>query len=97
MKAALCKSLDGPDAVVVEDIPEPVPGKGEALVRVHAAALNFLDTLIVRGRYQTKPQLPFSPASEFGPAETSSTSSIAPIGDSVMTWTDCSQGVLPIF
>jgi NADPH2:quinone reductase len=65
MKAALCTSLDGPDAVSVQDIPEPVAGKGEALVRVHAAALNFLDTLIVRGKYQTKPQLPFSPASEF--------------------------------
>ena len=66
MKAALCKSLDGPDAIVIEDIPEPAaPGKGEALVRVHVAALNFLDTLQTRGKYQVKPQLPFSPASEF--------------------------------
>lgn len=65
MKAALCKSLDGPDAIVIEDIPEPQPGKGEVIVRVRAAALNFLDTLVVRGKYQTKPTLPFSPAGEF--------------------------------
>lgn len=65
MKAALCKTLNGPDAIVVEDIPDPVAGAGEAIVRVHAAALNFLDTLVVRGKYQHKPELPFSPASEF--------------------------------
>ena len=66
MKAALCKSLDGPDAIVVEDIADPAaPGPGEAQVRVRVAALNFLDTLIVRGKYQQKPPLPFSPASEF--------------------------------
>lgn len=64
MKAALCKRLDGPDGVVVEDVAEPVPGAGEAIVRVHEAALNFFDTLITRGKYQTKPELPFSPCGE---------------------------------
>lgn len=64
MKAALCKSLDGPEAIVVEEIADPVPGPDEVVVRVHAAALNFLDTLITRGKYQFKPELPFSPAAE---------------------------------
>src|SRR5262245_54490377 len=64
MKAALCKSLDGPEGVVIEEIAEPVAGPGEAVVRVHAAALNFFDTLITRGKYQTKPELPFSPSGE---------------------------------
>jgi len=64
MKAALCKSLDGPQAVVVEDIAEPVAGSGEVVVRVRAAALNFFDTLITRGKYQMKPALPFSPSAE---------------------------------
>ncbi len=64
MKAALCKRLDGPDGILIEDIPEPSPGPGEALVKVKAAALNFLDTLITRGKYQSKPDLPFSPAAE---------------------------------
>lgn len=64
MKAALCKSLDGPDALVIEDIADPVAAPGEVVVRVRAAALNFLDTLITRGKYQFKPELPFSPAAE---------------------------------
>ena len=64
MKAALCKSLDGPAGVVVEEIADPEAGPGEAVVRVHAAALNFFDTLITRGKYQTRPPLPFSPAGE---------------------------------
>jgi NADPH2:quinone reductase len=65
MRAALCKSLDGPDAIVIETIPDPVAKAGEVVVRVKAAALNFFDTLVVRGKYQYKPELPFSVASEF--------------------------------
>ncbi|OJU24653.1 MAG: NADPH:quinone oxidoreductase [Alphaproteobacteria bacterium 64-6] len=64
MKAALCKSLEGPEAIVIEEIADPVPGPDEVVVRVRAAALNFLDTLITRGKYQFKPDLPFSPAAE---------------------------------
>lgn len=64
MKAALCKCLDGPDALVIEDIPCPEPGPGDVRIRVRKAALNFFDTLITRGRYQVKPALPFSPSGE---------------------------------
>lgn len=64
MKAALCKSLDGPEALVLEDIAEPEAGPGEVIVAVSAAALNFFDTLITRGKYQSKPALPFSPGGE---------------------------------
>jgi NADPH2:quinone reductase len=64
MKAALCKSLDGPEAVVIEEIADPTAAAGEVVVRVRAAALNFFDTLITRGKYQTKPALPFSPSGE---------------------------------
>jgi NADPH2:quinone reductase len=64
MKAALCKSLDGPDALVIEEIADPTAGPGEVVIRVRAAALNFFDTLITRGKYQTKPALPFSPSGE---------------------------------
>lgn len=64
MKAALCKRLDGPDGVTIENIAEPVAGAGQAVVRVTAVALNFFDTLITRGKYQTKPELPFSPGGE---------------------------------
>jgi NADPH2:quinone reductase len=64
MKAALCKSLDGPAALVIETLPEPVAAPGEAIVRVEAVGLNFADTLITRGKYQFKPDLPFSPGAE---------------------------------
>ena len=64
MKAALCKSLGGPASLTVEEIAAPEPGPGEVLIAVKAAALNFFDTLITRGKYQSKPELPFSPAAE---------------------------------
>jgi NADPH:quinone reductase len=66
MKAALCKSLDGPAAITIEDVPAPKAAPGEVVVAVQCASLNFLDTLITRGKYQYKPTLPFSPAAEFG-------------------------------
>jgi NADPH2:quinone reductase len=65
MKALLCSRLGGPDDLEIGDLPDPAPGPGEAVVKVHAAALNFFDTLIIAGKYQTKPALPFSPAAEF--------------------------------
>ncbi len=68
MKAVLCEELAGPDGLVVRDIPVPdevlSPGPGRVAVRVHAVGLNFFDTLITRGRYQYKPQVPFSPGGE---------------------------------
>jgi NADPH2:quinone reductase len=64
MKAVLCKSLDGPESLVLEDIAEPTAGPGEVVIKVTAAALNFFDTLVTRGKYQKKPPLPFSPSGE---------------------------------
>lgn len=64
MKAILCRSLDGPQNLTLDDLPMPEPKPGEVLIRVKAAALNFLDSLIVRGKYQFKPDLPFSPGGE---------------------------------
>ena len=64
MRAALCKNLDDGGAIVIEDVVKPQAGKGEVLVRVEAAALNFFDNLIIRGKYQYRPDLPFSPCAE---------------------------------
>ena len=64
MRALLCTRLDGPEHLEIVEIPDPVPGPGQALVRIRLAALNFFDTLIVAGRYQVKPPLPFSPGGE---------------------------------
>jgi len=65
MKAILCTHYGTPDELELADIPQPVAGPGEAVVRVKAAALNFFDLLIIAGKYQVKPPFPFSPASEF--------------------------------
>ena len=64
MKALLCTRLGGPEDLSVEDLADPVAGPGEVLVRVSVAALNFFDTLIIAGKYQVKPELPFSPGGE---------------------------------
>lgn len=65
MKALLCTRYGTPDDLELADIADPTPAAGEAVVRVEAAALNFFDTLIIAGKYQTKPAMPFSPAAEF--------------------------------
>src|ERR1041384_1136207 len=65
MKALLCTHYGTPDDLELAEIAEPKPGSGEVLVKIHAAALNFFDTLIIAGKYQFKPAPPFSPAAEF--------------------------------
>ena len=65
MKALLCTRYGTPDDLEFADVPNPEPGPGEAVVKVAAAALNFFDTLIIAGKYQTKPAMPFSPSAEF--------------------------------
>ncbi|MBW7470626.1 NADPH:quinone oxidoreductase family protein [Marinobacter sp. M216] len=64
MKAILCKEYGPADSLVIEDVPSPeVKGRG-VKVRVKAAGLNFPDTLIIEGKYQLKPSMPFSPGGE---------------------------------
>lgn len=65
MKALLCTHYGTPEELELADLPDPVPQAGEIVVRVKAAALNFFDTLIIQGKYQTKPAFPFSPSAEF--------------------------------
>lgn len=64
MKAVLCQELGHADKLVVADIEAPKPGKGEVLLDVKAAGLNFPDVLIIQGLYQFKPDLPFVPGGE---------------------------------
>jgi NADPH:quinone reductase len=65
MKALICPSLGPPENLKVMDVEQPVPAEGEVVVEVAYAALNFMDTLIIEGKYQLKPAPPFSPAGEF--------------------------------
>jgi NADPH2:quinone reductase len=86
MQAILCTRYGTPDDLELREVPDPIPGEGEAVVKIAAAALNFFDTLIIAGKYQYKPELPFSPAAEFAGVVESlgpKVSSLA-VGDRVM-------------
>jgi NADPH:quinone reductase len=65
VKAILCTRFGTADDLMLADLPETVAGPGEVVTRVKAVALNFYDTLIIAGRYQKQPPLPFSPGGEF--------------------------------
>src|SRR5689334_15277525 len=65
MRAVLCKEIADPAVLSVEDgVPTPPLSGGSVRVAVHAAGVNFADTLVITGRYQEKPPLPFSPGLE---------------------------------
>ncbi len=66
MKAVLCKAYGPPEDLVMEEVPDPEPGEGEAVIEVHAASLNFPDGLQIQGKYQFQPPMPFTPGSEVG-------------------------------
>ena len=57
MKAVRVHAPGGPDALRYEDIPQPSPGRGEALVKIEAAGINFIDVYQRKGAYQLP--LPF--------------------------------------
>jgi len=65
MHAWLCETLDGVAALQWRELPTPEPKPGEVRIAIRAASLNFPDLLIVEGKYQFKPPLPFVPGSEF--------------------------------
>lgn len=66
MRAALCKSLGGPETLVVEEVPPPPLGAGQVRIDIHAAGVNFADILLISGQYQDRPSLPFIPGMEVG-------------------------------
>jgi NADPH:quinone reductase-like Zn-dependent oxidoreductase len=64
MRAILCKEYGPAETLVIEDVTSPVVKGHGVKVRVKAAGLNFPDTLIIEGKYQLKPTMPFSPGGE---------------------------------
>lgn len=64
MRAVRVVRLDGPSAVVVEEVPEPEAGPDQVLVDVRAVGVNFPDLLQSKGQYQYKPEVPFTLGSE---------------------------------
>ena len=64
MKAIVCKEFGPPSKLVLEDMEPLSPKKNEILIDIHAAGVNFPDTLIIKDMYQFKPALPFTPGNE---------------------------------
>src|SRR5437762_10108380 len=89
VKAVLCKQYGPPETLVVEELPSPRAGPGEAVVSVKAASVNFPDVLIIQNKYQFKPPLPFSPGSELAGVvkEVGAGVSSGRPGDKVMAFT----------
>lgn len=64
MKALLSKTPGGPATLAVEDVPQPIPGRGEIRLAVKACGVNFPDSLIIEDKYQSRPARPFAPGAE---------------------------------
>ena len=90
VKAILCNRYGTADDLVLADIPDPVAGPGEVVAKVAAVGLNFFDTLIIAGKYQTKPPFPFSPGGEFAGVVESVGAGVTALepGDRVMGYTN---------
>lgn len=64
MKAIRIHQFGGPEVMKLDDTPDPTPGPGQVVVRVHAAGVNPVDTYIRTGTYARKPPLPYTPGSD---------------------------------
>ncbi|HTU11906.1 MAG TPA: NADPH:quinone oxidoreductase family protein [Allosphingosinicella sp.] len=81
MKALLSRAPGGPDTLELADLPDPVPGPGQLLVRVKACAINYPDVLIIEDKYQFRPERPFAPGGEIAGV-------VEAVGEGVTGWTE---------
>jgi NADPH2:quinone reductase len=89
VKALLCTQFGPPDRLELRDLPSPAPDRGQVVVSVKAASVNFPDVLIIENKYQFKPPLPFSPGSELAGIVKEVGADVAHVkpGDRVMAFT----------
>ncbi len=64
MKAMLCTTFGPPESLTLTETASPPVGKDQVRVAIHASGVNFPDTLIIQGKYQFKPEMPFAPGHE---------------------------------
>lgn len=81
MRRVTCITLGSPDDLVIEDVDPPAPGRGQVVLDVKAAGVNFVDGLLVTGGYQVKPPLPFTPGGEVAGV-------VSSIGEGVEGWAE---------
>jgi NADPH:quinone reductase len=90
MRAVLCREFGPPESLLVEEVPPPPLAPGAARVAVHAAGVNFADTLMIAGKYQEKPPFPFTPGLEIAGAVVEVAQGVTEVkpGDRVMGTTE---------
>jgi len=65
MKAMVCEAFGGPEVLALRDVPNPpAPGPGELQVRIEARGVQYVDVLMLAGKYQFRPEPPFIPGGE---------------------------------
>jgi NADPH:quinone reductase len=65
MKAVVCEAFGGPEVLALREVPDPSPpGAGEVQVRIRARGAQYVDVLMLAGKYQFRPEPPFIPGSE---------------------------------
>jgi NADPH2:quinone reductase len=65
MKAMVCEAFGGPEVLALRDVPDPPPpGAGELQVRIEARGVQYVDVLMLAGKYQFRPEPPFIPGGE---------------------------------
>jgi len=64
MRALICRAWGSIDDLTVEEIAPPAPAADEVLIDVRATSVNYADSIMVAGKYQTRPPFPFSPGLE---------------------------------
>jgi len=64
MRAVICRAWGAVEDLTIEDVPAPTPAADEVLIDVRATSVNYADSLMVAGKYQTRPPFPFSPGLE---------------------------------
>ena len=79
MRALLSHEPGGPETLRLEDLPDPVAGPGQLLVRVRACSINYPDVLIIEDKYQLRPPRPFAPGSEIA-------GEVEAVGEGVTGW-----------
>ena len=81
MKALLSHAVGGPETLELTELPDPVPGNGQLLVRVKACAINYPDVLVIEDKYQFKPERPFAPGGEIAGV-------VEALGEGVRGWSE---------
>jgi len=79
MKAIQVREFGGPEVMRVEEVPDPKAGRGEVVVRIHAAGVNPVDAYILTGTYPRKPPLPYTPGLDGGGV-------VESVGEGVTRW-----------